>query len=147
MIKNPNSQGLYKPYANSLLKIIIRVSHIDMNMTTASIRTKLQNLDTFILMIACNVEKFNMHLNLLLDSPSAQGKTIIDLLNYLFKTYEAVSNKEFVCYIKSKCKKYEEGDDINPMNLMILPSNKYKSLVESKEWNAPASKDEKILTL
>lgn len=99
------------------------------------------------LIITCNVEKFNIHVNLLLDSLLAQGETTTDLLHYLFKAYEAVLDKEFVRYMKSKREKYEEGEDITAQKLMVLASNKYKLLVEWVEWNTPSNKEEKVLAL
>ena len=67
-IENPAIAGEYEMSANALLKIIIRVSHIDTKATTATIKMKLQSLDKYILTIACDIDKFNMHVNLLLES-------------------------------------------------------------------------------
>ena len=132
---------------NTLLKTIIRVSHIDTNATTVTIKHKLQNLNKFILTISCDIEKFNMHVNLLLDYLSVRGETTSDLLNYLFRAYKNATKNEFKRYVKSKRERYEEGEALSAPALMILCSNEFKLLVESDKRNAPLKKKEKILTL
>ena len=130
-IENPAIPGEYKMSSSALLKFFIWVNHIDTNATTATIKLKLQSLDKHILTIACNVDKFNMHVNLILESISAKEETTKDLLNYLFRAYENVTNKEFVCYVKSKREKYEGGNTLSAPSLMTLISNKFKLLVEA----------------
>jgi hypothetical protein len=85
---------------NLLLKVIIRESHLDTNATVASIRTKLSDLDTYILSsIGSNITHFNCYVRLLIDSLAARGHTTQDLLTNLFKGYQAASGKVFVDYI------------------------------------------------
>ena len=60
-----------RPSANLLLKAIIRESHLDLNATTASIRTKLTQLDLYLPMVGHNIAKLNAYITLLLDSLAA----------------------------------------------------------------------------
>lgn len=48
MIAHPQNPSREEQLANALLKIIVCVSHINTNATTAAIKTKLQNLDKFL---------------------------------------------------------------------------------------------------
>jgi hypothetical protein len=70
---------------NLPLKIIIRESHLDTNVMTASIRKKLSSLDVYIPTINSNITKFNVQVSLLIDSLTARGETTQDLLTNIFK--------------------------------------------------------------
>jgi hypothetical protein len=135
------------PSGNLLLKIIIRESHLDTQATTASIRKKLSDLDTYILTIGCDITRFNGYVRLMVDSLAARGETTQDLLTNLFKGYQAASDKVFVSYIGRKLEKYEEGEMMTSESLMQLGNNKYKLLKEGGLWNAPSDEEEKILAL
>ena len=130
-----------------LLKIIVRESHLDTNATTATIRTKLSSLDTYILTIGCDIVKFNSYVQLLIDSLKARGETTQDLLTNLFKGYLAASDKTFVEYIRRKLESYEEGFGTNPDTLMQQASNKFKLLKQAGKYNAPSEDEEKLLAL
>jgi hypothetical protein len=130
-----------------LLKIIIRESHLDTNATTSSIRTKLSNLDTYIVTIASDITKFNGYVRLLIDSLAARGETSNDLLTNLFKGYGAATDRIFVDYIGRKKEKYEEGEDVSADALMEQANSKYKLMKENASWNAPSEQEEKILAL
>jgi hypothetical protein len=132
---------------NLLLKIIIRESHLDTNATTSSIRTKLSNLDSYIVTIASDITKFNGYVRLLIDSLAARGETSNDLLTNLFKGYGSATDKIFVDYIGRKKEKYEEGEDVSADGLMEQANSKYKLMKENATWNAPSEQEEKILAL
>ena len=132
---------------NLLLKIIIRESHLDTNATTSNIRTKLSNLDTYVMTIGCDITKFNGYVKLLTESLAARGESMNDLLEFLFKGYGAVPDTEFTAYIKRKLENYEEGHKTIPEDLMTLAGNKYKLELENGTWNAPSPDEEKILAL
>jgi hypothetical protein len=132
---------------NLLLKIIIRESHLDTNATTSSIRTKLSNLDSYIMTIGSDITKFNGYVRLLIDSLAARGETSNDLLTNLFKGYEAATDKTFVDYTGRKKERYEEGEDVTSDALMEQANSKYKLMKENATWNAPSEQEEKILAL
>lgn len=94
-----------------------------------------------------NIKKFNLHIKGQLDSLNAHGAQTQDLLSNLFKGYKAASNREFRAYIAKKEDKYNEGTDIKPNHLMKLALNKYKTLLESKQWNAKSMEDSQIIAL
>ena len=132
---------------NLLLKIIVRESHLDTNATSASIRTKLTDLDRYLPTIGHDITKFNTYVKLLIDGLHSRGETSHDLLVNLFKGYMAWSDREFVAYIKRKQDSFEEGTPIQVDHLMKNAADKYKTLVQKGKWNAPDVHETKILAL
>ena len=53
------------------------------------IRTKLSNLDEYLIETDNDILKFNNHVRMLMDSLTARGETTQDLLTNLFKAYAA----------------------------------------------------------
>lgn len=135
------------PSGCMLLKVIIRESHLDTNATTASIRSKLNQLDEYLPTVGYDISKFNGYVKLLIDSLAARGETTQDLLINLFKGYLAAPDKEFNAYITRKKDDYYEGNNIDPNHLMQQADAKYKTLVQDQKWNAPSAQEEKIIAL
>ena len=132
---------------NLLLKIIVRESHLDTNATSASIRTKLTDLDRYLPTKGHDITKFNTYVKLLIDGLRSRGETSHDLLVNLFKGYMACSDREFVAYIKRKQDLFEEGTPIQVDHLMKNAADKYKTLLQKGKWNAPDANEAKILAL
>jgi hypothetical protein len=130
-----------------LLKIIIRESHLDTDATTSSIRTKMSNLDSYIMTIGSNITRFHGYVRLLIDSLAARGETSNDLLTNLFKGYEAATDKTFVDYIGRKKERYKKGENVTSDALLEQANSKYKLMKENATWNAPSEQEEKILAL
>jgi len=135
------------PIGAAFLKILIREAHVDTRTTVMHIRAKLSALDSYILTIGCDISKFNAYVKDLIDSLTAKGETTQDLLANLFKAYKAVSDREFISYIRKKEDEYEEGVNIDTDTLMLQADNKFKIMREAKTWNAPSPEEEKILAL
>ena len=132
---------------NLLLKVIVRESHLDTNAMSASIRTKLTDLDRYLPSIGHDILKFNTYVKLLVDGLRSRGEMTQDLLVNLFKGYMACSDSEFVAYMKRKLDYFEEGNSLEPDNLMKNAAEKYKTLLQKGLWNAPDANEEKILAL
>jgi hypothetical protein len=132
-------QGL--PLGSLLLKVIVRISHLDTNVTISS------SLDSYIITIGADIPKFNGYVKLLIDLLAARGETMTDLLTKLFKGYLAVNDKIFVAYIGRKQENYEEGNNIATEDLITMADNKFKLLKEGNRWNLPLVDEEKILAL
>ena len=130
----------------ALLKIIIRESHLDTNATTNQIRTKLSNLDSYILTIDSDIGRFNQYVKLLVQSLTARNQTTSDLLINLFKGYGAVSDEVFRAWLLRKQDDHEEGEELTPDELMLAAKNKYDTMKEKGTWNAPTA-EEKIIAL
>ena len=132
---------------NLLLKIIVRESHLDTNATSASICTKLTDLDRYLPTIGHDITKFNTYVKLLIDGLRSRGETSHDLLVNLFKGYMACSDCDFVAYIKRKQDLFEEGTPIQVDHLMKNAADKYKTLLQKGRCNAPDANEAKILAL
>jgi predicted Mrr-cat superfamily restriction endonuclease len=113
----------------TLLKIIIRESHLDTNATTNQIRTKLSGLDTYITAINSDIGRFNQYVKLLVQSLTARNQTTNDLLINLFKGYGAVSDEVFRAWLLRKQDDHEEGEELTPDELMQAAKNKYDTMV------------------
>ena len=136
-----------KPSGNILLKIIIRESHLNSNATTTSIINQLSSLYQFITTIGCDITKFNVHVQMLLEGLASRGETTHNFLSNLFKGYAATSDTTFTSYIKRKQEEYEDGTNIKTTALMSLADKKYKTLKIKGTWNAPSQEEEEILAL
>jgi hypothetical protein len=130
----------------ALLKIIIRESHLDTNATTNQIRTKLSNLDAYILTVDSDIGRFNQYVKLLIQSLTARNQTTSDLLINLFKGYGAVSDEVFRAWLLRKQDDHEEGEEVTPDELMLAAKNKFDTMKEKGIWNAPTA-EEKIIAL
>jgi hypothetical protein len=135
------------PSGNLLLKVIIRESHLDTNATISTIRTKLSNLDTYMLTIGGDITKFNTYVKGLVESLNARGEITTDLLINLFKGYLAVEDKSFHSYVARKQEEYEEGGSQTEDSLMLLAKNKFTLLKDAGRYNMPSAEEEKILAL
>jgi hypothetical protein len=90
--------------------VIIHESHLDTNTTTATIRTKLSSLDSYLPAIGSNITKFNGYVRLLIDSlVASRGETTQDLLTNLFKGYFVPRRSSIIKYIGRKLEKCKEG--------------------------------------
>ena len=135
------------PEGVSLLRVIIRESHLDTNATASQIRTALTQLDTAMGTYGHDIQKFNEYVQTLVQRLAARGQTSDDLLVNLFKGYKACTDNKFQAYIELKESEYEEGAELTATMLMQLALNKYQARLEKKEWNAPSPEQQKILAL
>ena len=131
-----------------LLKVIIRVSAIDTNATVMSIRSQLANIDNYIATVNFDITKTNERVSALLEALSTRGETTHDMLSNLFRAYRTVKDKQFLRYIEQKESDYEEGTlELTPTKLMLMAENKFKTLKEKSQWQAPSEEEEKIVAL
>lgn len=142
-----NDEEIRREVGVLLLKVIIRESHLDSNASASQIRIRLSSLDTYIVSINSDITKFNQYVLLMLGALKARGQTTQDLLVNLFKGYACASDKAFVKYITWRQERYEDGESLTPTALMNAANEKYKTLVEKKEWNAPSTEQQQILAL
>jgi hypothetical protein len=98
----------------ALLKVIVREAYIDTNATILHIREQLNSLDMHIVKLEYDIEKFNSKVKTYQRGLAARGAITSDLLSNLFKAYKAVSDSEFVDYIKYQETKYDDGETITP---------------------------------
>jgi hypothetical protein len=130
----------------TLIKIIIRESHLDTNATTNQIRTKMSNLDAYIITVDSDIGRFNQYVNFLIQSLTARNQTTSDLLINLFKGYGAVSDEAFRAWLLRKQDDHEEGEELTSDELMLAAKNKFDTMKVKGIWKAPTA-EEKIIAL
>jgi hypothetical protein len=104
-------------------------------------------LDAKMLELDSNVEAFNFYVKAQIKSLSARGEISSDLLINLFKGYKVANDVEFLDFIRRKENAYEEGEDINPNNLMADSLVKFKARKLVGKWSAPTKEQGQILAL
>jgi hypothetical protein len=135
------------PAGPLLLKLIISQAHVDSRATVSHIRTSLTLLDAKMVELDSNVETFNQYVKAQIKNLLARGETSSDLLINLFKGYKVANDVEFLDFIRRKENSYEEGEDVNPNNLMADALVKYKARKLVDKWSAPTKEQGQILAL
>ena len=131
-----------------LLKVIIQTAYIDTRATTMQLRTNLSSLDTYMTAIKSDITVFNDYVRENLDGLAARGEQSLDVIAYLFKGYEAVTDSKFADFIKRKRDSYEEDDtELTPEELMTATNNKFLNLQRSGLWMKATADQEKIIAL
>jgi hypothetical protein len=147
-VEDPQNPGTFENSAILFLKTVIETSTIQTNATSSAIRTKLSNLDTYILQVDSDIIKFNEYVEQNLAALTARGEETTDILTNLWKAYKSASDREFSDFIKRRHEEYEMDDEeLSHMELMDLASNKYKLKKENGTWNAPNEDEKKIIAL
>jgi hypothetical protein len=136
-----------EPSGPLFLKVLIRESHIDTRATVRHLRAKIASMGKHFANIKYDVTEFNRHVRNLMDQLASRGEQSEDLLANLFEAYRSAPDKRFIQYIEMKINAYDEGENIQPLDLMQLAQNKYKVLVDEKKWAAPSKEEEKIVAL
>jgi hypothetical protein len=141
----PNST----PSGPLLLKLFIIKSTTDTRSTMAYVRRNLATLDIQMKKLGNNVEKFNDYVKLQMNDLSARGSNIDDayIVTNLFLAYLSVDDRTFRAYVTKQQDDYNDNvKDFTVQSLMGLALNKYKTLVESENWEAPTA-DSQIVAL
>ena len=136
-----------RPSGPLLFKLLMQKAVIDTRATASLLRENLSSLDTYMSTINSNIEEFNKYVKTNYEGLRARGERCDDIMINLFKGYESASDSEFVRYIRAKKDKYEDGDDMEPEQLMTFALNKYESLVKNGRWNAKSVEQEQIIAL
>ena len=136
------------PSGLCFLKVVIRKSYLDSNATMGMIREQLSALDLYMPTIGNDITQFNNHVTRLENALRARGEKTLDLLTYLFKAYNACTDKEFVKYIRDIQTDHEmSSKPISAKMLMSQAEKKYRILVTTKRWQAPTDTEEKLIAL
>lgn len=142
-----NIGGTLYNSAACYFKVIIREAYTDSNATTKNLRDRIAELDTYIATINYDVKLFNQYVRDCVNELAVRGQTTTDLLNNLFKAYKTIPDVKFKTFINNQEDAYDLGADITENALMDLSQNKFKTLVDRHEWNAPTSDQEKLIAL
>jgi hypothetical protein len=110
-----------------LVKLIISQAHVDSRATISFVRTSLTKLDEKMIELDSDIVKFNIYVKAQVNTLAQRGQTTDNLLINLFKGYEKADNVEFQDLIRCKKNHYEEGRDVNVLNLMVDTDMKYRA--------------------
>ena len=137
------------PSGPLLLKLFIIKSTTNTRSTMAYVRRNLATLDIQMKKLGNNVEKFNDYVKLQMNNLSARGSNINNayIVTNLFLAYLSVDDRTFWAYVTKQQDDYNDNvKDFTVQSLMGLALNKYKTLVESENWEAPTA-DSQIVAL
>ena len=84
---------------NLLLKVVLMKTTVDNRSGAYSIRMKLSDLDTLIVMLRFDIEKFNNQVKQFLEDLSRRGETSDDVSYNIIKAYKTTPVREFVAFI------------------------------------------------
>mmetsp|Transcript_101610 Transcript_101610/g.294034 ORF Transcript_101610/g.294034 Transcript_101610/m.294034 type:complete len:427 (+) Transcript_101610:119-1399(+) len=147
-VANPADPSTKKTSAILFLRTIIEESSIQTNATTSAIRTRLSELDKYIVQIDSDISKFNEYVELNVAALTARGETTTDLLVNLWKAYKNCGDKTFASYMKREHEDYQmKNEDVEPRALMNTALNMFKLMKESGEWKKPTESDREIIAL
>jgi len=135
------------PVGAMLVKLIIECSYLASNATVRTVREKLTSLDEVMETNGSDIIKFNAKVEDLTNTLTSHGQTTEDLYIHLCKGYKAASDKKFVKWIEDKEDKHDEGEAMEPDELMLLAANKYKVAKDRGNWCQPDEQDAKIIAL
>jgi hypothetical protein len=136
------------PSGPLLLKLIISQAHIDSRATMSFLQTSLTLLDTKMSNLDSDIKSFNFYVKTQIKGLSARGETCSsDLFSNLFKEYKAANDVKSLDFIRRKENTCEEGEDINPNNLIVDALVKFKARKLVGQWLAPTKEQGQILAL
>ena len=143
--------GVGQPDGPLFLKAIVSKIFIDTRATTAAICRELSTLDAYMRSDAangCNIEKFNLYVQKLINNLAARGETSTDATINLFKGYLAASNKRFVTFMEHQQERQMYLGANLPINeIMHLAQQYWFDRSWDGDWNKPSSEEQQIIAL
>ena len=100
MVNTVQYRGFY--YGLCVLKAIIQESHLDTNMITSMIITKIYNLDIYIHTMGNKITKFNAYIIHIIGTSASWGETTQCIIINHFKGYGANTEKSLLKFIQRK---------------------------------------------
>ena len=140
-----------EPVGALLLRIIVRESAMDTNVTVEIITRDLENLDLKMSGEAKNnIDDFNVIVMTLLEALTARGQRNDFILSHLFRGYLACSDANFREWIQRKKDEYDENG-VNKVSsaqeLMQWATQKYRTLKQHGAWDTPSEQAQQIIAL
>ena len=92
-----------------------------------------------------NITKFNSWVRQQVNKLHARDQEAMDLTHYMWKTYKAAPDEDFITYIKDMKSQADDGRaTYTAEELMTLAENKYgaRLLDEYNDWGTPSDEQE-----
>ena len=132
------------------LYMLIKCSTIHTKATINTIRKSLYTLDSYMIKVVYNFEKFNQYVKLKSGGGlMSHGEKVSGLITNLFVAYKGVQESAFKSYMTAQQNAYEDhgSKEFTEDQLMEVALNKCKVLMESDKWNTLLEQDSKIVAL
>ena len=137
-----------EPSGVCFLLLLIQSATIHTQATVNTIRKSLYSLDSYMVKVDYDIEKFNQFVKNQREALMSRGESASGLITNLFVAYECVVDSIFQAYMTTQQDAYVDGrEDFTEGRLMEVALNKYKILIEADKWNAPSAQDSKIVVL
>lgn len=133
-----------------LVKILIRETSVDSNVTCRIARDNLRDSYLFFKSFGFDVHKLHSHVHSKLLQLSQRGETTLDLHSFLVKAYEQSPDPKFRAWLARYLEDYDNALDNTawtPEALMIKAGHKYQALVDEGTYNVPSKEQVKLLAL
>ena len=131
-----------------LLKQIIVSTFVDTRATASQIWESLVDMTQQLEAHKGNITKFNNWVKEQVAILHSRGEEALDVLTYLWKTYQRAPDAKFVEYIQNLCNVFITGkSDFTAQELMNLVDTMYKARVQMNEWALLSSEQEEIVAL
>ncbi len=133
-----------------LLKVIMDISRLQTNATVIRLKGKLNDLDSTILALNWDIEKFNETVMDIVTKLTQNGHEAPDLYFQVLKAYGTCPQETFALYIREIKNRFEEqpsGSNDDPFTLMEKALGKYTILKENNEWNTENELKQELLAL
>lgn len=135
------------PCGPLLYKLLMQKAIVDIRATGSLLRSNLIELDSYMSSIKSDVQAFNNHVKLNYEGLKTRGEECPDLMIHLFKAYQAVTDKEFLTYIRLKKIAYDDGTAMTPEELMDTASAKFTMIKNQGQWNKRSAEEEQVVAL
>jgi len=130
-----------------LFKVLMIKASTDTRATVTFIRLSLTELDTYMVSVASDIEKFNQYVRQKQQDLLYRGENTQDLYANLFKGYLACSDSNFTSYIQRIIDRYNEGENMTIDEILSKGLTKFMELKQAGTWNRPSADQEKIMAL
>ena len=129
------------PDGPSFLKVLIQQSAKDIGLTAARIRHKLSRLDSYLVSIDFDIEKFHLYVRIHKMALQSHGEDYPELLMNLFKAYIGVDDNSFRALMDHNYDRYMDGSlDFTVYTLLEAAEKGYIWRVADNRWRVHVTK-------
>jgi len=141
-----------KGYGPLLYKVIINKTIVDNHHTTTYLEDRLEGLPNFMVEVDSNIDKFHQEYREVTSLLEGRGKTDVDGLKYLWRSYALCKDPKFRAYMERKKEEYDDSypnTTLTPDRLILMAQNKYtlRTRAGANVWGSKSNEEERIVAL
>jgi hypothetical protein len=131
------------------MKKLLDTAHANTRATMAHARSNLAGLDAYMTNLPeSDIKEFKKYVKQQLQTLTARGETIHDLVTNLFKGYLSVKCEKFVSFIERKKDSFNANDiDFTHETLMAVAEKHYDFMKLEGAWNSVSPHEQHVLAL